>query len=138
MESKNYSIIALLALFTIIQIGHFAEHLIQVIQLSYLNGTVACPPPIDNLTNYNNALGLGIRDEAILPTYFSVNVIAKAGDEGLPMLDAAGNYISGQAACAIFGQLDLEIVHLIWELIGYFGTALVLFYFCTIYGFLSH
>ena len=126
---KNYSIIAVLALFTIMQIGHFAEHLIQVIQLSYFNGTVACPPPIDNLTNYNNALGLGIRDEAILPTYFSVDVIAKAGDDGFPMFDAAGNYISGPAACAIFGQLDLEIVHLIWELIGYFGTALVLFYF---------
>ncbi|MDG1010547.1 MAG: cyclic nucleotide-binding domain-containing protein [Amylibacter sp.] len=126
---KNYSIVAVLALFTILQIGHFAEHLIQVVQLNYLDGTVACPPPIDSIANYNNALSLGIRDENLLPTYLSVDVIAKAGVDGFPILDAAGNYITGPAACAIFGQLDLEIVHLVWELIGYFGTALVLFYF---------
>ena len=35
----------------------------------------------------------------------------------------------GSAACAVFGQLDLEIVHLIWELIGLFGTAICLYYF---------
>ena len=126
---KNYSIVAVLALFTILQVGHFAEHLIQVLQLTYLNGTVACPPPIDNMINYKNALSLGIRIESVLPTFLSVDVIAKAGEDGLPLLDTAGNYITGPAACAIFGQLDLEIVHLIWELIGYFGTALVLFYF---------
>ena len=126
---KNYSIVAVLALFTILQIGHFAEHLIQVVQLTYLDGTVACHPPIDSIANYNNALSLGIRDENLLPTYLSVDVIAKAGVDGFPILDAAGNYITGPAACAIFGQLDLEIVHLVWELIGYFGTALVLFYF---------
>jgi len=126
---KNYSVVAVLALFTLLQIGHFAEHLIQVIQLQFLNGTVACPPPIDNLSNYMNAVNLGLRSPELQPTYFSVDVIAKAGSDGRPLFDKNGEYLYGPAACAVFGQLDLEIVHLVWELIGYFGTALVLYYF---------
>ena len=128
---QNYSIVAILALFTLLQIGHFAEHFIQVFQLEFLNGTVACPPPIDNLSNYKNAVDLGLRISGQEPTYYSVDSIAKADSNGIALLDGAGNYITGPAACAIFGQLDLEIVHLIWELVGYFGTALVLYYFST-------
>ena len=43
---KNYAAVAFLGLFTVMQIGHFAEHLVQVIQIDLANGTVACPPPV--------------------------------------------------------------------------------------------
>ncbi len=126
---KNYSMIALLGLFTVLQIGHFAEHLIQVIQLNMLDGTVACPPPVDTVDNARRAVEMGLRDATLDPTYYSVERIVKPGPDGLPLLDANGQQMTGPAACAIFGQLDLEIVHLVWELLGYFGTALVLLFF---------
>jgi len=126
---KNYSFIAVLGLFTVLQIGHFGEHLIQVIQLNMLNGTVACPPPVDTIENAARAVELGFRDALQEPSYYSVERIARPGPDGLPLLDADGGYLVGPAACAIFGQLDIEVVHLVWELIGYFGTGLVLLAF---------
>ncbi|MDG4649720.1 cyclic nucleotide-binding domain-containing protein [Roseibacterium sp. SDUM158017] len=126
---KNYSMIAVLGLFTVLQVGHFSEHLIQVIQLNVMNGTVACPPPVDTIENAMRAAELGLRDAAVEPSYYSTARIAQAGADGLPRLDAAGGYIIGPAACAVFGQLDLGVVHLVWELVGYFGTGLVLLCF---------
>ena len=126
---KNYSIIAVLGLFTILQVGHFAEHVIQVVQLNVLNGTVACPPPIDNLENAKRGIELGLRSSTVEPSYTSTSQIVKPGADGFPKLDPNGKQISGPAACAVFGQLDLEVVHLAWELIGYLGTAAVLLYF---------
>ena len=126
---KNYSMIAVLGLFTVLQIGHFAEHLIQVIQLNVLNGTVACPPPIDTIENAGRAIEMGLRAIGSEPSYYSVERIAKAGADGLPLLDSNGEMLVGPAACAIFGQLDLEVVHLVWELLGYFGTGMVLLFF---------
>jgi hypothetical protein len=126
---KNYSIIAVLGLFTILQVGHFAEHVIQVVQLNVLNGTVACPPPIDNLENAKRGFELGLRKPGIEPSYSSASQIVKPGPDGFPKLDPTGKQVAGPAACAVFGQLDLEVVHLVWELIGYIGTAAVLLYF---------
>ncbi|MBV0912196.1 cyclic nucleotide-binding domain-containing protein [Anianabacter salinae] len=126
---KNYSFIAVLGLFTVLQIGHFGEHVIQVVQLNMLNGTVACPPPVDTIDNAARAIQLGLREATMDPTYYSVDRIAKAGQDGMPLLDENGDYLVGPAACAIFGQLDLEVVHLAWELVGYFGTGLVLLAF---------
>ena len=126
---KNYSMIAVLGLFTVLQIGHFAEHLIQVVQLDYLNGTVACPPPVDNIDNAQRAVDLGLRAATDQPSYYSFDRIAKAGPDGAPLVDANGEMLVGPAACAVFGQLDLEVVHLVWELLGYFGTGMVLLFF---------
>ncbi|MEC7761873.1 MAG: cyclic nucleotide-binding domain-containing protein [Pseudomonadota bacterium] len=126
---KNYSMIAVLGLFTVLQIGHFAEHVIQVIQINMLNGTVACPPPIDTIENAGRAIEMGLRAMGSEPSYYSVERIAKAGADGMPLLDSNGEMLVGPAACAIFGQLDLEVVHLVWELLGYFGTGMVLLFF---------
>lgn len=126
---RNYSMIALLGVFTVLQLGHFAEHLIQVIQIKMLDGTVACPPPVDNLANAARAVALGLRDAALEPTFLSVDAIAKPGPDGQPLLEDNGDFVTGPAACAVFGQLDLEVVHLVWELVGYFGTAFVLLSF---------
>ena len=126
---QNYAAVAFLGLFTFLQIGHFAEHLFQVIQLDFMNGTVACPPPVDNLANFNNAIQQGLRAVGSEPTFYSVEKIIKPGPDGLPILGSGGEFLSGAAACAVFGQLDLEIVHLVWELIGLFGTAACLYFF---------
>jgi len=126
---QNYSAVALLGLFTILQIGHFSEHLIQVLQIDLGNGTVACPPPIDSAINATRAVALGLRDASVPPSFYSVESIIKPGIGGQPILGPDGNLVSGPAACAVFGQLDLEIVHLVWELFGLLGTAFVLYYF---------
>jgi len=126
---KNYTAVAFLGVFTILQLGHFGEHLAQVVQLKFLDGTVACPPPVDNLVHSNRAIEMGLREAGSEPTFLSVDQIIKPGPDGNPIVNSAGEFLTGPAACAVFGQLDLEIVHLIWELIGLFGTAGVLFFF---------
>jgi hypothetical protein len=126
---KNYTVIAALGLFTILQLGHFSEHLIQVLQLDLWNGTVACPPPLDNIGNASRAIANGLRESTLEPTMYSVETIIKPGLDGLPIFGLDGKPLSGPAACAIFGQLDLEIVHLIWELVGLLGTAGCLYFF---------
>lgn len=126
---KNYTAVAFLGVFTILQLGHFAEHLIQVMQIDFFNGTVACPPPVDNVANAARAVAMGLRDSLLEPSFYSVERIVKPGADGLPVLGLDGEPLRGVAACAVFGQLDLEIVHLVWELIGWTGTAACLFYF---------
>ncbi len=126
---KNYAAVAFLGLFTILQLGHFAEHLIQVIQIDFFNGTVVCPPPVDNLDNALRAVGMGLRDIAAQASFYSVERIIKPGADGFAALGMDGEPLRGVAACAVFGQLDIEIVHLIWELIGWAGTGLCLFFF---------
>lgn len=98
-------------------------------QIDLLNGTVACPPPIDNIANYTRAVELSLREALSEPSFYSVEKIVKPGVDGLPIIGSDGQPLMGSAACAVFGQLDLEIVHLIWELIGLFGTAICLYYF---------
>lgn len=126
---KNYTAVAFLGLFTVMQIGHFAEHLVQVIQIDLANGTVACPPPLDNVANSARGIALGLRDNLLEPSFYSVEKIMKPGPDGFPIIGSDGQPLIGAAACAVFGQLDLEIVHLIWELIGLFGTAACLYFF---------
>ena len=126
---KNYAAVAFLGIFTVMQVGHFAEHLIQVLQIDLANGTVACPPPIDNIANAARGVALGVRDALLEPSFYSVEKIIKPGPDGMPITGSDGQLLSGAAACAVFGQLDLEIVHLIWELIGLFGTAACLYFF---------
>lgn len=126
---KNYTAIAALGLFMILQMGHFGEHVVQVVQLQVLNGTVACPPPVDNVENARRAVEMGLRDASVPPSFYSTEKIAKRGPDGKAIIGEDGKMTIGPAACAVFGQLDLEVVHLVWELLGYFGTALVLMYF---------
>lgn len=126
---RNYSMVAVLGLFTVLQIGHFGEHLIQVLQIHLWDGTVACPPPVDNAENALRAIERGWREITLDPTFASVDKIVQPAHMREFDINDDLAPIVGPAACAVFGQLDLELVHLIWELIGYFGTAFVLFYF---------
>ena len=126
---KNYAAVAILGVFTILQLGHFAEHLIQVIQIDFFNGTVACPPPVDNIDNALRAVEMGLRDVAAQASFYSVERIIKPGADGFAALGMDGQPLRGVAACAVFGQLDIEIVHLVWELIGWTGTGVCLFFF---------
>lgn len=126
---QNYAAVAFLGLFTILQLGHFGEHFIQVLQIDLWNGTVSCPPPLDNFENVSRAISNGLRDSQLNPTMYSVEQIIKPGPDGFPVLGLDGKPLIGPAACAVFGQLDLEIVHLVWELIGLFGTAACLYFF---------
>jgi len=123
---ENYGWVAVFGIVTVLQLGHFGEHVIQVGQIDYFDGTAACPPPVDNVQNAVNAVRSGLRTEDVAPTYYSTQNVIKPGADGLPLLDSEGQQIVGPAACGVFGQLDIELVHLIWEVLGWFGTLLLL------------
>ncbi len=126
---EHYSWIAIFTVFMLLQIGHLGEHIAQVGTLSFMDGTPACPPPIDNDANAARAVELGLRDASSAPTSFSTSTIVMPNGEGLPALNIAGQQISGPAACGVFGQLDIEIVHLVFEVFGWVVTGLLLVQF---------
>ncbi len=117
---KHYHWIAIFAVMTMLQLGHLVEHVVQVSVLSFTQGTLACPPPVDTLDNASRAVEAGLRSPDYGPIYMSASTIVKPGPDGTAVLDANGQPITGPHACGVFGQLDLEIVHLVWELLGWF------------------
>lgn len=123
---EHYQWIAVFAIITALQVGHLGEHLAQVGALSVATGTLACPPPVDAGDNYQNAIDAGLRDPNSPPTGYSSSTIVMPNAEGTAALDANGQRITGPPACGVFGQLDLEIVHLIWDVLGWILTLWLL------------
>lgn len=124
---RHFGWIAVFFIIVILQIGHLGEHVTQVAQISAFDGTLSCPPTVDNDLHADLAVENGLRNPGQEPTYASASwVIKPDGATGLPLLDASGQQITGPAACGVFGQLDLEIVHLIWEVIGWVATLALL------------
>lgn len=123
---EHYTWMAVFGILAIVQIGHFAEHVIQVAQIEVFDGSLACPPPIDNAENAGRAVEAGLRQATHQPTGASTQWVLQPGPNGLVALDANGSPVRGPAACGVFGQLDLEGVHLGWELIGWLGTLFLL------------
>lgn len=123
---EHYQWIAVFAIITALQIGHLGEHLAQVGALSVVTGTLACPPPVDNINGYELAVENGLRDASSQPTGYSSSVIIVPDANGEASFDANGQRVTGPPACGVFGQLDLEIVHLIWDVLGWILTLWVL------------
>lgn len=124
---RHYGWIAVFFIIVILQVGHLGEHVTQVAQISAFDGTLSCPPPVDNDLNANMAVENGLRAASDGPTYTSSSYVIKPDNAtGLPAVGATGEQIRGPAACGVFGQLDLEIVHLIWEVIGWVATIALL------------
>jgi hypothetical protein len=123
---EHYTWMAVFGILAVVQIGHFAEHVIQVAQIEVFDGSLACPPPVDNVENATRAVDAGLREASHQATGASTQWVLQPGPDGLPALDANGNPVRGPAACGVFGQLDLEGVHLGWELIGWLGTLFLL------------
>jgi len=124
---RHYGWIAVFFIVVILQVGHLGEHVTQVAQLSAFDGTLSCPPTVDNDMHADLAVRNGLRDAGDEPTYASASFVIRPDKAtGLAALDADGDQIRGPAACGVFGQLDLEIVHLIWEVIGWAATLALL------------
>src|SRR3712207_32817 len=100
---EHYNWVAVFAIVAALQVGHLGEHSFQVVQLRFLNGTIACPPPVDNVENAERAVQRGLRPADVDATGRSSQNIVKA------------NGTNGPAACGVFGQLDFETVHLVWD-----------------------
>ena len=126
---EHYSWIAIFTVFMLLQIGHLGEHVAQVGSLSFLEGTMACPPPIDDAASAARGVDLGLRPVGSAPTNLSSSVIIMFNSAGLPAQNAAGQQISGPPACGVFGQLDIEVVHLVFELFGWVVTGILLLQF---------
>ncbi|MGJ3241311.1 MAG: cyclic nucleotide-binding domain-containing protein [Anaerolineae bacterium] len=122
---EHYQWIAVFAIITALQVGHLGEHFTQVAQLVF-DGTLACPPPVDAGLNYDRAIEAGLRDPSSPPTNYATSLVVLPDAEGLPTYNDNGEYRRGPAACGVFGQLDIEIVHLVWELFGWFATLILL------------
>lgn len=123
---EHYQWVAVFAIITFLQVGHLGEHLAQVGALSVTSGTLACPPPVDAGLNYDNAVDAGLREANSQPTGYSSSVIVVPAADGTPLLDDNGVQVKGPPACGVFGQLDIEIVHLVWDVLGWILTLWLL------------
>ena len=121
---KHYNWIAIFAIITALQIGHLGEHVAQVGQLFVLNGVIsqACPPPLDNLEHAQAAEDFGLRPAGVAPTNAFASRIVIPDEDGLP--NEAGEV--GPPACGVFGALDAEAVHLIWDSLVWIGALYLL------------
>jgi hypothetical protein len=121
----HYHWIAVFAVIVVLQLGHVGEHVVQVAVLSLTNAPLVCPPPVDSGVNVQRAVDAGLRDPNVAATGFSASIIVRPDAQGFAALDANGTPIGTPPACGIFGQLDLEIVHLIWEVAGWMLTMML-------------
>src|SRR4051794_24651598 len=117
---EHYSWIAIFAIVTALQVGHLGEHVFQVTQLAVLNGTNACPPPVDNEANKTLAVQAGLRTAEDRATGYSARKIVMPAGNGQP-LGRDGENVVGPPACGVFGQLDAEWVHLVWDSLVWIG-----------------
>jgi hypothetical protein len=125
---QHYSWLAVFAVVTVLQVGHLGEHTFQVVQLRFLDGTLACPPPKDTAASAQRAIDMGLRSADQGATGRSATAIqqpdGKVADH--PRLDASGRPVSGPPACGVFGQLDFELVHLVWDTLVWLGALVLL------------
>lgn len=128
---EHYNWIAVFAVVTALQVGHIGEHTAQVVQLAALNGTISCPPPVDNEENTRRAMEAGIRQSNQLATGISSSVVIQPDGRASPRarLDASGRESTGPPACGVFGQLDFETVHLVWDSLVWLGALWLLIRF---------
>jgi Cyclic nucleotide-binding domain len=101
---QHYQWIAIFAVVAGLQVGHMAEHTVQVLQLGFGNGTLACPPP-------------GTPGEGLTGLARVLNMPNEAGQP-------TGVY--GPPACGVLGFLDFEPVHLIWDTLVWIGALVLL------------
>ena len=124
---EHYNWIAIFGIIIVLQLGHLGEHVTQVTQLGFMNGTLACPPPVDNVLHAERAVTAELRSPEQTATGISTSWVIKPDKAtGYPAVKTSGEQIVGPAACGVFGQLDLELVHLVWEVIGWLATLLLL------------
>jgi cyclic nucleotide-binding protein len=123
---EHYQWIAFFAIITFSQLGHLGEHLVQVGALSVTTGTLACPPPVDAGSNYERAIEMELRPAGSQPTGYSSSIIVVPDSAGNATMDANDTWVQGPPACGVFGQLDLEIVHLLWDVMGWILTMWLL------------
>ncbi|HKC91307.1 MAG TPA: cyclic nucleotide-binding domain-containing protein [Candidatus Limnocylindria bacterium] len=127
---EHYQWIAIFAVIAALQVGHLGEHTFQVAEYTFLNGTLECPPPVDNAANAKRAVDLGLRSPTDEPTFISAQVLQKPDGSGTaPQLGSDGRPIDGPPACGVFGQLDFETVHLVWDSLIWLFTLLLLMRF---------
>lgn len=119
---KHYHWLAIFAVITVLQIGHYGEHVVQVTELGFLNGTLSCPPPVDNEQNAQRAVDAGLRSSTADVTNNTATRIVVPDENGQP---AAGNVV-GLPACGVFGQFDFEPIHLIWDTLVWLGGLVLL------------
>lgn len=114
---EHYNLFAIFALVAFLQIGHLGEHFLQVTQLTAMNGTFACPPPVDDAANAARAVQGGLRTAVEAPTFQNASFV---------MRDSGSGVVQGVPACGVFGQLDFETVHLVWDSLVWVGALFLL------------
>lgn len=119
---KHYSWLAVFAVVTVLQVGHYGEHFVQVNELAFFNGTLACPPPADNVDNAQRAVDRGLRSSVDDVTNNSAVRIVVPNEEGVS--EAGG--VVGPPACGVFGQFDFEPIHLVWDTAVWIGGLILL------------
>jgi hypothetical protein len=112
---EHYNALAFFGLITMLQAGHLGEHFVQIAELAFLGGTLACPPPVDDIAHHALAIQNGLAAAGSAASGFTAVSIINP-DTGR----------AGPAACGVFGQLDFETVHLVWDTFVWVGALWLL------------
>lgn len=126
---EHYNFVAVFAVIAALQVGHLGEHAFQIVQLEALNGVLECPFPQDNAENARRAVEAGLRPTDSSPTGIYSSKIVHANADGTPKVGADGKAIVGPPACGVFGQLDFETIHFVWDTLVWVGALVLLWYF---------
>ncbi len=127
---KHYGWLSIFAVVAVLQVGHYGEHFVQVTELGFFNGTLACPPPADTEENRGRADTLAANQglpEGVPPatgsvTNNSATRIVVPDENGV----AATPAVIGPPACGVFGQFDFEPIHLVWDSLVWIGGLVLL------------
>ncbi len=125
---KHYHWVAVFAVVTALQVGHLGEHAFQVTQLRFLDGQIACPPPVDSPANARLAVERGLRPSGDDATGRAASTIGIPNAQG-EATQQSGKNVTGPPACGVFGQLDFETVHLVWDTAVWLGALVLLLKF---------
>ena len=119
---KHYGWLSIFAVVAVLQVGHYGEHTVQVTELGFFNGTLACPPPVDNVDNAQRAVDRGLRASTDDVTNNAAVRIVVPNEEGVS--EEGG--VVGPPACGVFGQFDFEPIHLVWDTAVWVGGLILL------------
>jgi hypothetical protein len=126
-KHRHYNWLAIFAVITLAQVGHIGEHAVQMIQLIWMDGTLVCPQPVDDEANAARARLYGLRSAGQPATgRWAMLVVQPEGAWGLARLDESGQRRVGPPACGVFGPLEFETVHLVWDTLVWLGALWLL------------
>ncbi|MDX2162821.1 MAG: cyclic nucleotide-binding domain-containing protein [bacterium] len=92
---RQYGWIALLAVFTILNLANLTQNMIEALAAQASGGVYFCPPPIDDAANAQRAIDAGLRATDSAPTGNTAAAFIVPDADGVRLLNANGEQAVG-------------------------------------------